>query len=96
LIFNWKWEIFACTTSVMTFIITLLFLHTFDGKAQPEWPYGITLNSVISWLSTAIKALLMIPVAECISQLLWISYSTCAQPLETIAKYDAASRGPWG
>jgi len=71
-------------------------LYTYNGKPQPKWPYGTTLNSATSWLSTITKSLLLIPTAECISQALWISYSAKAQNLGKIPIFDAASRGPWG
>ncbi|PVH92340.1 hypothetical protein DM02DRAFT_700264 [Periconia macrospinosa] len=93
---SWKWELLACCVSIITFVFTIVFLRSFDGKPQPEWPYGITLNSAMSLFSIVIKSLILVPVVECISQLMWISYSLHAQSLEKFTKYDAASRGPWG
>ena len=92
----WLWELGACTGSLLTFSAIAGLLFAYDGRPQPEWPYGITLNSALSWLSTITKSLLLLPAAECISQCIWISYTARPQKLGTIATFDAASRGPWG
>jgi hypothetical protein len=93
---SWWWEIWACTGSLIAFLATVGLLYAYDGKSQPSWPYGTTLNSAVSWLSSITKSLLLIPSASCISQSIWISYSSKAQKLDRLATYDAASRGPCG
>ncbi|OAK99218.1 hypothetical protein IQ06DRAFT_378133 [Phaeosphaeriaceae sp. SRC1lsM3a] len=86
----------ACIGSVASFMAMTGLLCAFDGKAQPEWPYGATLNSAVSWLSTITKGFLLVPWASCISQSIWISYMSKPQGLERLRIYDEASRGPWG
>jgi hypothetical protein len=95
-LYRWIWELSACTGSLLTFSAIIGLLLAFDGRPQPEWPYGITLNSALSWLSTITKSCLLVPAAECISQCIWISYTARPQKLDTVARFDAASRGPWG
>lgn len=92
----WWWEVGACVGSVASFLAMIGLLCAFDGKAQPDWPYGATLNSAVSWLSTITKGFLIVPWASCISQSIWISYMSEAQVLERLRIYDEASRGPWG
>lgn len=92
----WWWEMWACIGSVASFMAMTGLLCAFDGKAQPEWPYGATLNSAVSWLSTITKGFLLVPWASCISQSIWISYMSKPQGLERLRIYDEASRGPWG
>jgi hypothetical protein len=92
----WGWEVGGCIGSFAAFLAVVGLLRSFDGKPQPEWPYGITLNSAVAWLTTIGKSCLLVPAAACISQCLWINYSRNAHDLVTIASYDAASRGPWG
>lgn len=41
----WWWEMWACVGSVTSFLAMTGLLFAFDGKAQPDWPYGATLNS---------------------------------------------------
>ncbi|KAJ8113758.1 hypothetical protein OPT61_g4181 [Boeremia exigua] len=93
---DWGWETAACLLSLGGFLGIVGLLKAFDGKAQPSWPYGITLNSAIAVLSTVTKGLLLVPAAACISQSIWISYAQSAHPLRTLTAYDAASRGPLG
>jgi hypothetical protein len=77
-------------------VATVGLLYAYDGTSQPNWPYGITLNSAISWLSSLTKSFLLIPSASCISQSIWISFTSKSQTLDRLATYDAASRGLWG
>jgi hypothetical protein len=93
---SWSWEMWACLGSLAAFLATVGLLRAYDGKSQPDWPYGITLNSAVSWLSTLTKGFLLVPLAACISQSIWIRYSSQAQSLANVAIYDSASRGPWG
>ncbi len=47
-------------------------LTRIDGSSLPSWTILISPNAVIAILSSGAKAGMMIPVAECISQLKWI------------------------
>jgi hypothetical protein len=93
---NWGWETGSCACSMAALFGLIGLLRAFDGKAQPDWPYGITLNSAMSFLSNMIKGFLLVPAAACISQSIWISYTMRSQPLDLLAVFDSASRGPWG
>jgi len=92
----WGWEVGACVGSFGVFLATYLLLKAYDGKAQPDWLYGITLNSAASWLTTITKSMLLVPAAACIDQSSWIYYASRARNLGALSVYDAASRGPWG
>jgi hypothetical protein len=93
---NWGWETGSCVCSLAVFFGMIGLLRAFDGKTQPDWPYGITINSAISSLVTMIKGFLLVPAAACISQSIWISYTMESQSLQFLDVYDSASRGPWG
>lgn len=93
---NWAWEVSACLASFGILLAIFGLLKAYDKKAQPQWPYGITLNSALSWLTTTLKSFLLIPAAACISQSVWVYYASRPRSLKTLATYDAASRGPWG
>lgn len=92
----WGWEMVGCIGSLIGFFAMIGLLAAFDGKSQPAWPYGITLNAATSFLATFTKGLMLVSAASCISQSMWIDYSQKAQCLGTMEVYDAASRGPWG
>lgn len=95
-LYLWSWEIGACLASCIGYFAIIGLLAAYDGKAQPDWPYGINLNSAVSFLATVTKGFTLVPLTASISQSMWISYSRKTQKLHNIDTYDAASRGPWG
>lgn len=50
---GWGTELAACLSSLIYFLGIVGLLKAFDEKAQPAWPYGITLNCALAILSTA-------------------------------------------
>ncbi|KAM0561173.1 hypothetical protein ACHAPJ_003677 [Fusarium lateritium] len=56
----------------------------------------ITLNAVVSTLSTASKATLLTTVASCISQENWVLFAGKPRRLYDFEMISEASRGPWG
>ncbi|KZM24552.1 hypothetical protein ST47_g4323 [Ascochyta rabiei] len=93
---EWGWEMAACLCSLIGYCGIVGLLIAFDGKTQPAWRYGITLNSAVALLSTITKGFLLVPAAACISQSIWINYAKKEHSLGILTTYDAASRGPWG
>ncbi|KAI1139212.1 hypothetical protein F5Y05DRAFT_341383 [Hypoxylon sp. FL0543] len=91
----WLFEIIAWVVSAAALAAIIIILAVTDEKPLPQWPMSITLNSVISCMSTLMKAALIIPVAESISQLKWVWFKK-AESLEDIQTFDEASRGTWG
>ncbi|KAF3042260.1 hypothetical protein E8E11_005129 [Didymella keratinophila] len=92
----WSWEMGACLASLIGYFSIIGLLTVYDGKSRPDWPYGITLNSAVSFLATVTKGFTLVSIAACTSQFMWISYGRKTQNLYEIDIYDAASRGPWG
>jgi hypothetical protein len=81
--------------SVVFLVAIIVVLYEYDGKPMPDWPYGITLNALVSVLSTAMKASMVFIVCEGLSQLKWSWFSN-GNKLSDLALLDAASRGPAG
>ncbi|GKT83889.1 LOW QUALITY PROTEIN: hypothetical protein Ct61P_01739 [Colletotrichum tofieldiae] len=67
-------------------------LSRFDGQPLPEWPLGLTLNTLLAFLATLARAAFVIPVSESISQLKWLWYRE-ERPLKDFQDFDSASRG---
>ncbi|RLL95917.1 hypothetical protein CFD26_104613 [Aspergillus turcosus] len=61
-------EVLAVVVSAGTLIAMAAMLIHFDHKPQPAWRL-LSLNSVISWLSTIPKACVLFSINECIGQL---------------------------
>ncbi|PYI08396.1 hypothetical protein BO78DRAFT_310695 [Aspergillus sclerotiicarbonarius CBS 121057] len=73
----------------------IIILAKYDGHPQPNWSH-ISLNSVISWLSTLAKACVLYAVCQSLGQLKWIWFSQRSRPLSDLGCFDSASRGVLG
>lgn len=93
---SWQLEILSFFITLVCFACLIIVLQKFDNKPLPNWRSGLTLNTVVSWISTVLKATLLLPVGSCISQLSWVWFNEQTRSLADICFFDAASRGPWG
>src|SRR5271154_2383457 len=92
---TWLLEFLAISSSILCLTGVVILLIIFDQKEIFNF-YGVTLNSLVSLLSTASKAWLMVVLAETISQWKWILYSSRRRLLIDFNTIDLASRGPLG
>lgn len=92
----WIWEAILCVGSAVALICIVGVLKVYDGKPLPEWPYGTTINSVLSWITQILTACMVGAVAPCLSQSKWIYFSAGKKSLDKMDSYDWASRGPLG
>ncbi|KAF3050350.1 hypothetical protein E8E11_007436 [Didymella keratinophila] len=93
----WWWESICCAIAVMAFVSLIITLRMYDGHAVPDFPQGITFNTIISIFAVLIKTAAGLVAAEGLSHLKWAWYATChPRNLYDIKAYDDASRGPWG
>ncbi|KAL2065319.1 hypothetical protein VTL71DRAFT_2988 [Oculimacula yallundae] len=92
---TWKWELLSLLGTTMSLIAIVIILNQYDGKPSPRWPHAITLNTLVSVFATLLKAMMMMAVAECISQLKWIWFKN-PRSLSDLTTFENASRGPWG
>lgn len=92
---SWVFEIAALTGTLAITGAMVGLLVAFDGRPVFDW-YNITLNTVISTLSVAMKAMILFPTAECIGQWKWILLHRSKRTLLDFERIDQASRGPLG
>ncbi|PYH88760.1 hypothetical protein BO71DRAFT_390984 [Aspergillus ellipticus CBS 707.79] len=90
----WLWELCCVILSGGVLAAMAIILAKYDGHAQPNWR-NVSLNSVISWLSTLAKAGILYAVSESLGQLKWIWFSQ-RRPLSDLGCFDSASRGVTG
>lgn len=64
LLHHWKWEILSIVTSLGLLAGILVTLGRYNHGKQPEWPYNININSLISALTAVIIAQLGFILAE--------------------------------
>lgn len=93
---TWLMELCACGGSILAFLAIVLLLRFYDDRTQPDWPYNISINFVISLSTTLIKALLIIPITACLSQTNWTHSRIKPHAVKDFLVYDSASRGPRG
>lgn len=92
---RWIWELCAMLMSLSSLVAIVLVLRLHDGRPLPDWPFSITINSLVSIFSTIMGFTLLVPIAEGISQAKWHWFQQY-RALRDVEVYDQASRGPWG
>ena len=60
----WLWESISWLVALAALMAILITLRMHKGRPLPNWPYSITVNSLISLLATILKTAMMIPIAE--------------------------------
>lgn len=93
--FAWVPEISGIVASASLLVALSVILATYDGQAVFDWK-GVTLNAVVSVISTASKASLLYSISQLISQWKWIIFARTRRPLMDFERVDSASRGPMG
>jgi hypothetical protein len=93
---TWLYETASLVFAMLSLIGLIILLQCYENKPVPQWYAGITLNTMVSIVSTGFRAALIMPVAICISQLSWLNLCKPSKSLEEHCFYDEASRGPIG
>lgn len=92
----WRREIAASIASAACLGGLAVLLMFYDNKPIFSYFGIVTLNTLVSVLSTASKTFLLFAIDELISQWKWIAFATDRRPLIDFERIDAASRGPVG
>ncbi|KAK3386861.1 hypothetical protein B0H63DRAFT_468510 [Podospora didyma] len=95
-ILGWLPEILACALSLLCVTAIVATLLVYDGQLTPNWPLGITLNSLLALLTSLAKIALLAPVVQGIGQLRWQWFSQRYQRLTDFDLFEEASRSTWG
>lgn len=95
---SFQWEIFCFSLAAASFVSLIAIPWKRRDQQSPDWKLagaGITLNAIISIVSTVFRSSLSFTIVQSVSQLCWAWY-THPRPLRDLCYYDSASRGPWG
>jgi hypothetical protein len=92
----WLIEILSWCFSAASMAIIFGVLFFYDNRMLPVWPLGVTINGLISLLSTCAKSALILPTAEGLGQLKWSHFNKDSRSMMDFERIDVASRGPWG
>ncbi|KAJ4990045.1 hypothetical protein SVAN01_04508 [Stagonosporopsis vannaccii] len=97
LIFSaWIFEILSVCASLAVLAAVAVVLGLHNGRSNPTWSGGITLNTVVSIGSVLFRVSLMVPIGSCISQLTWVWFAHAQRPLSDAVRFDKASRSLTG
>ncbi|KAH6616770.1 hypothetical protein C7974DRAFT_475168 [Boeremia exigua] len=92
----WWWESTCCSIVLLAFVALVSTLKAYDGHAIPDFPSGMTFNTVISIYAVIIKSAGGLVAAEALSHLKWTWAVKDFKSLSDIVVHDDASRGPLG
>lgn len=94
---TWLYEVAAVTFSGLCFAATIITIAVYNGKPSPQLSYGLTLNTIVSILTTASKSSLAYFVSGAIGQLKWLWVrGGVRRPVDDLQSFDDASRVPFG
>lgn len=93
-------EFLSIIIGTVSIVVLCVLLRRYNGKlalrSNTVVGVNITLDTLISTLSTIGRAPLLLSVSECLSQLKWTWYLDKHRPLRDLDTFDNASRGAWG
>lgn len=92
---HWIPEIVSFWISLSALVAIVAVVRTRHGKPLPEWRSPFTINFLVSVFTSILKAALMMPIAEALSELKWVWFAD-SRPLSNMDDFDSASRGPRG
>ncbi|KAG2417195.1 hypothetical protein HFD88_008414 [Aspergillus terreus] len=89
------WEVLGVGISGTILIAIVAILASYADTPEPRWRYR-SLNSLISWLSTASKGCILFSISEALGQMKWTWFMQAARPIPDLRRFDTASRGFYG
>jgi hypothetical protein len=94
---TWSLETLAIAFAIGLIASIGSVLAVYDGKPVPDWGANLNLNALLALLSTILRAILVIIVAQIISQRKWDWFGVQrARPLADLQQFDDGSRGAYG
>lgn len=93
---TWAFEIGSWIFSTILLMGIALTLALHDNQPLPNWPWGITINALVSLLSTFATSGLVVVLTSIIGQTRWVEFATQKRRISEFEIYDEASRGPLG
>jgi hypothetical protein len=89
-------EAIAMVLSMGCLVAIAIIVSLYDGEALPQWRGGVTLNTVVSVLSTTARSGMIFVVSATMGQLKWCWLGHSRRRLLDMQVMDDASRGPMG
>jgi hypothetical protein len=90
---TWIAETVACIFSIACITAIASILYVYDDRPIPRFPSGVTLNTIVSILSTSARSAIISTASTCVGQLKWCWYKRSEKSLNDAQTMDDASRG---
>ncbi|KAK5724003.1 hypothetical protein LTR17_013752 [Elasticomyces elasticus] len=91
----WLLEAFYWLFALACFFAIVSTLASYDGHRLPSWPWGISLNTIVSLLASFATFALMVPVTAGLGQVKWLWFRK-ARSLANFEAIEGARAGPVG
>lgn len=88
----WWPELSASLIFLIALLAILVTLYPHQNAPLPQWPYHISVNSLLSVYAVFLKGAILLVVSQALGQLKW-TWFTSEHPLDDLVRYDEASRG---
>jgi hypothetical protein len=94
---TWIWEILSVAFAVGLISAIVALLASYHGKEVPDWGVNLNFNALLAFLSTILRAMLVVIVSQIICQQKWEWFGgVSARPLSDLQRFDSGSRGSFG
>ncbi|KAH8680072.1 hypothetical protein BGZ60DRAFT_554643 [Tricladium varicosporioides] len=93
---TWINELACLALSIVAVGGIIAILAVFAESSLPNWPFSITLNTLIALITAVANTALAVVLSSGISQLKWIWFKQKPAPIKDMELFDEASRGSWG
>ncbi|RDW58329.1 hypothetical protein BP5796_12259 [Coleophoma crateriformis] len=94
---TWLVEIACAIASALSLLAIIAIFLAYSGKQSPQWPHGLTINTIISIFATAMVTFLGPVLGSGLGQLKWTRIiAEKPTKLSDLDAFDNASRGPVG
>ncbi|KAK7224177.1 hypothetical protein V2G26_012180 [Clonostachys chloroleuca] len=91
----WWPEFVACFLVVGSFCALIGTVYPFQGQPLPRWPYGLSINTLISIYVIIFDMALMLIISSALGQLKFLWFQKARQ-LSDLQAFDEGAKGPWG
>ncbi|KAJ5802515.1 uncharacterized protein N7503_004965 [Penicillium pulvis] len=89
---GWKLELFACLAFLTALAAMVATMYPHQGKPLPQWPFRVSVNTLLAIYGGVIKAATLYVVGSCVAQLQW-SWFLSERPLIDLSRLADLSHG---
>lgn len=89
---GWKLELLACLVFLAALGAIVATIYPYQGKPLPQWPLGVSVNTLLAIYGGVMKATMIYVVGSCVAQLQW-SWFSPERPLIDLSRLADLSHG---